>query len=102
MDFKNISAIAYERKSTDREDMQQASLPAQKKNNQSTIARHKLKVIQTISESASAKLHGTRKGFNEMIQLIETEKAQAIVVDEPSRISRSTIDSATIIHLMEV
>ena len=102
MDLKNIKVVSYERKSTDREDMQQASLPAQKRNNQNTIARHKLNVIQAISESASAKLHGTRKGFNEMVQLIKTEKAHAIVVDEPSRISRSTIDSATIIHLMEV
>jgi len=37
-----------------------------------------------------------------MIQLIEAEKIEGIVVDEPTRISRSTIDAATIIHLMEI
>jgi len=57
MNFENISTISYERKSTDREDMQQASLPSQNKNNQQTISRNNLKVIEAISESASAKLH---------------------------------------------
>ncbi len=36
-----------------------------------------------------------------MIALIEKGEAQAIVVDEPTRISRSTIDAAMIVHLME-
>jgi len=57
MDFKNISVISYERKSTDREDKQQASLPAQKRNNQQTITRLCLKEVMNISESASAKTH---------------------------------------------
>jgi len=57
MNFKNISVVSYERKSTDREDKQQASLPAQKEHNQQTIQRYKLNVIKVFSESASAKLH---------------------------------------------
>jgi len=101
MNLNNIQVIIYERKSTDREDMQQASLPAQNKHNQQTITRHNLKTLKTISESASAKLHWTRKGFNEMITLIESGKVQAMVVDEPTRISRSTLDAALIVHLME-
>ncbi len=76
MDFNDISVVTYERKSTDREDKQQASLPAQKRNNQNTIARHKLKVITGFSESASAKLHGTRKEFKAMLKLIEAGKAE--------------------------
>ncbi len=75
MDFKDIAVIVYERKSTDREDKQQASLPAQNNNNQNTIARYRLKVVKNFSESASAKLHDTRKEFKAMLKLIETGKA---------------------------
>ncbi len=57
MNFDNISVVSYERKSTDREDKQQASLAAQNQHNQETITRHKLRVIKRFSESASAKLH---------------------------------------------
>ncbi|MFQ3247554.1 MAG: hypothetical protein ACI9SP_004211 [Arenicella sp.] len=57
MNFENITAITYERKSTDREDMQQASLPAQNASNIKTVALHKLKVLKNVSESASAKAH---------------------------------------------
>ncbi len=94
-------SIEYWRKSTDREDKQQNSLEAQKEHNNITIEKENLEVIKEIYESASAKKYWTRKWFNEMIQLFQDWKASILVVDEPTRLSRNTMDTALIISLLE-
>ena len=90
----------YCRKSTESEDRQILSLPAQKREIQTYAKKHNLDVIGLFSESASAYKIGRNK-FNEMIQRIQDGEANGILVWSLNRIARNPLDGGMIIHLLD-
>ncbi len=92
--------ILYLRKSSESEDRQAASIPAQRKEMYELIQKENLKVIAEFEESQSAHDIGRPK-FNEMIKLISNGKADAIIVWHLNRIARNALDGGMIIHLLD-
>lgn len=92
--------ILYIRRSQDSEDRQVCSIDDQEKEMIKVAERHHIHIIETITESRSAKEPG-REGFNKMIQLIEAGKAQGILTWALSRLSRNAIDTGTIQWLLQ-
>ena len=90
----------YLRKSTDRDDMQVASLSKQAAEVARVIQYWRLTPIELAPESRSARYVG-RPVFEEMIRRIERGEAQIIVVWEVSRLSRNPQDGGRIIHLLD-
>lgn len=92
--------IIYCRKSTDEPDRQILSIEAQVAELQEFAAREKLKVVEIITESKTAKEPG-RNRFEYMLEQIETGKADAILSWHPDRLARNSIDGGKIIFLLD-
>lgn len=96
----SIKYFTYCRKSTESEDRQILSLPAQKREAKEHADKNELEVIETLAESASAYKIGRPK-FNEMVQRIQDGEANGIIVWSLNRIARNALDGGMIIHLMD-
>ncbi|MBU1327278.1 recombinase family protein [Patescibacteria group bacterium] len=90
----------YCRKSSESEDRQILSIPAQIDALKEIAKDHALHVIRSFAESKSAKYSG-RPDFNELNKRIEAEEGNAVLVWHPDRLSRNPEDSAKIISLMD-
>ncbi len=99
-DAEKLNYIIYCRKSSDTEDKQVQSLETQHRELTDYALRNNLNVVKIIQESKSAFTVG-RQGFEEMLKLIKSKKANAILVVRANRISRNVMDSAYIISLMD-
>ena len=82
----------YCRKSTDSEDRQVASLPAQIKELTEIKDREKLNIVDVYQESHSA-FHPGRPMFNEMLERIENGEADSVLAWATNRIARNSKDS---------
>lgn len=91
--------IIYCRKSTDTEDKQLLSLDAQERELKEIASKYNLEVVQTFRESMSAKNVG-RPIFSEMIKMIITKKADAILCWKLDRLARNMIDGGQVIDLL--
>ncbi len=92
--------LVYCRKSTESEDRQILSLPAQLSELQKCVEREKLAVVDTYVESASAYKVG-RPEFNKMVARIQAGEADAILVWQLNRIARNSLDGGMIVHLLD-
>ena len=92
--------FAYCRKSTESEDRQLLSIPAQKRELNEYAKKHNLEVLDVISESASAYKLG-RIEFNRMIQRVQDGEAEGILVWAYNRLARNAVDGGAIIHLLD-
>lgn len=93
--------VLYCRKSTDRDDKQQNSIEAQLSACTRTIEKNNFTLVDTFIESASAKKSGKRSIFDSMLALCKRGNIDYIIVDEASRLSRNSTDSAKILGLLE-
>ena len=93
--------FSYCRKSSEQEDRQILSLPAQEKELLTLATREKLQIVGIYKESKSAHTAG-RPVFNDMIQRIERGEANAILVWDESRIARNALDSGKVIYMMDL
>lgn len=92
--------IIYARKSTeDREDRQVLSIDSQIEAIQSKFPT--LEVVEIIKESKSAYKPYNRPGFQRMVELFESGKAQGCIAWHPDRLSREPMSGAMIIHLVD-
>lgn len=91
--------IIYCRKSTDTEDKQLLSLDAQERELLEIANKNNLVVVKILRESMSAKNVG-RPVFAEMIKMILTGKADAILCWKIDRLARNMIDGGNIIDLL--
>jgi DNA invertase Pin-like site-specific DNA recombinase len=66
-----------------------------------TIEKNNFTLVETFIESASAKKSGKRPVFDSMLTLCKKGKIDYIIVDEASRLSRNSTDSARILGLLE-
>lgn len=96
-----IKYILYARKSTESEDRQVLSIDSQM-NEMKQVAEHNGREVSTVkTEARSAKAPG-RLVFNEMLDEIETGKAQGIIVWNPDRLSRNSVDTGRLIYLFDL
>ncbi len=91
---------AYIRKSSDREDRQVLSIDAQKRKVLEFAERNELEIVRVFVETKSAYKTG-RPAFNEMMQLFEKGKADAILTYHMTRLARNALDGGRIIYLMD-
>lgn len=93
--------IIYCRKSSESDERQVQSLSDQINMLVPFIIQRGLQIAgQPLQESKSAKAPG-RPVFDSMIQMIERGLANGIVILNPSRLSRNTVDTGRIIFLMD-
>lgn len=87
--------ILYCRKSTDTEDKQVLSLDSQEHELTDIAKNQDLLVVKTMRESMSAKAPG-RPVFNEMMKMIDSGKADAILCWKIDRLTRNPVDGGQI------
>lgn len=94
--MQQLRYYIYVRKSSESEERQQMSIPAQEKALLDLAKKQELSVVgPPIRESKSAKLPG-RPLFNEMIENIKAGKAEGIICWHLDRLSRNPLDEAVI------
>jgi site-specific DNA recombinase len=90
----------YCRKSSDREDRQVLSIDAQKRKVLEYAERNELEIARVFVETKSAYKTG-RPLFNEMMELLEEGKADAILTYHITRLARNARDGGDIIYFMD-
>jgi DNA invertase Pin-like site-specific DNA recombinase len=101
IDYKSLRYVMYCRRSSeDASDKQIQSIETQLRELQETQNRDGLNIIEIITESQSAHKPG-RPGFARFIRLIESGKADALLVVRGNRISRNALDAGQVIYLMD-
>ena len=93
--------VIYCRKSSESDERQIQSLSDQITTIMSFVSSHGLEIVgEPLQESKSAKIPG-RPVFNQLIQMIEDSVINGIILLNPSRLSRNTVDTGRIIYLMD-
>lgn len=92
--------ILYCRKSTDSEDRQVLSLDSQQKELMSIAEKLNLGVVKIFRESKTAKEAG-RPLFAEMISMLATGKAEAILCWKLDRLARNFIDGGLVMDMLQ-
>ena len=87
----------YCRKSTEDEERQQLSIPAQIDELRTFAQKENLEVLDTLIESKTAKSPG-RKIFNQMLLRLEAGEADGIISWHPDRLARNAVDAGRIIY----
>lgn len=91
-----LRLVMYLRKSSEAEDRQQLSIPAQERELRELAARQGLLVVgEPIAEAMSAKRPG-RPGFAELMQRITKRQADGILVWALDRLARNPIDGGSL------
>ncbi len=93
--------VMYCRKSSESDERQVQSLPDQIVHLSKLTQQLGIQLVgEPIQESRTAKTPG-RPLFNQVIQLIEDGEANGIILLNPSRLSRNTVDTGRVIYMMD-
>ncbi len=98
MNQESIKYFAYLRKSSESEERQSLSIPAQKDKIKEYFSD--LEIVEILEESHSAFKPYNRPVFSKMINRIRKGEAHGIISWHPDRISRNEIDAATITYML--
>lgn len=93
--------ILYNRKSSESEDRQTLSLPAQLEVTDKLAKYNEIEPVKTFSEAKSAKEPDKREKFGEMLQMFERGEATVLVTWSPDRLSRNSMDAGRLIYLVD-
>ena len=93
--MSELRYILYARKSQEEDDRQSLSIPAQIRALKERFPR--INIVKVLEESYSAFEPG-RPVFEEVISLIERDKADAILAWHPDRLSRNEVDASKITY----
>jgi DNA invertase Pin-like site-specific DNA recombinase len=96
-----LKFFIYCRKSSEQEDRQILSLPAQEKILLELAIKEKFHVVDIYLESKSAHKAG-RPLFNKMLERIENGEGNALLVWDESRIARNSLDSGKVIYMIDL
>lgn len=101
--FRTIRFKAYCRRSSESDERQMLSVPSQTDWVARETARRgiALRASEIVEESKSAKEPG-RPGFSSLLDEVERGEVQGILSWHPDRLSRNALDTARVIHLMDV
>ncbi len=91
----------YARKSTESDEKQALSIPAQIKEMEAIADRLKLNVVTVKQESHSAKDSGQRPVFKQMIEELRKGSYDGILTWAPDRLSRNAGDLGSLVDLMD-
>ncbi len=91
----------YCRKSSEQEDRQILSLPAQEQELKELAKKQGLQIVGVYKESQTAHKIG-RSDFNEMLNRIEAGEANSILVWDESRLARNSLDGGKIIYMIDL
>ena len=97
---QKIKYFLYARKSSEAEDRQVASIDAQIDELNKLAQEFKLTVVDTITESKSAKAPG-RKEFNGMMDRLQKGEATGILCWKIDRLARNPVDSGRISWMLQ-
>ena len=95
-DDKNLKFVIYARKSTEGEDRQMASLGDQMDIADEIVKKNSYKIVRTFKESASASKRNNRPKFDEMVKMIDSGKANAIICWQTNRLARNPYENGII------
>ncbi len=98
--MKSPSYFIYARKSTDDEERQLLSIPAQIDELRTFAQKEGLNISDVFIESKTAKIPG-RELFNQMMGKIEKGEAQGILAWHPDRLARNAVDAGRIVYLLD-
>jgi DNA invertase Pin-like site-specific DNA recombinase/predicted metal-binding protein len=93
--------ILYARKSSESEDRQVLSIDSQVDELRQIAVRTGLALVAVKTEAYSAKAPG-RPVFNEVFNDIEAGKVQGLIVWNPDRLSRNSVDTGRLIYLFDI
>ena len=93
--------MMYCRKSSESDERQIQSLPDQISNLSSLVTQKGIELVgEALQEQRTAKIPG-RPIFGKLVQMIEDGDINGIILLNPSRLSRNTVDTGRIIYLMD-
>lgn len=98
---EKIKYILYARKSSESEDRQVASIEAQVEELKKLAAKNHLEIVDTLSESMSAKDPDERPVFNQMVERMKKGKANGILCWKLNRLARNPIDGSKIDWMLQ-
>ncbi len=101
LNLTNLRWIIYCRKSSDSEDKQIESLPAQRKELHELAEREGFKKIVQIYEESDSAFHPGRPYFNEMMAKFDKGEADGLLVWAGNRISRNMKDGGEFIYKID-
>jgi len=97
----DIRYCLYARKSSESDERQAMSIDGQIKEMLQIAKREKIKIVETITESHSAKESTQRPAFNKLLDCVHQGKYNAILTWAPDRLSRNAGDLGRIVDLMD-
>ncbi|MBI1812631.1 recombinase family protein [Candidatus Peregrinibacteria bacterium] len=92
--------IVYCRKSTEQEERQALSIPAQLAELRQFAARERLEIVASLCEAQTARKPG-RAEYGRMLEMLERGEADGILAWHPDRLARNAIDGGNILHLLD-
>ena len=98
--MKSPSYFLYARKSTDDEEKQLLSIPAQLDELRSFAQKEQINIADIFIETKTAKIPG-RAIFNEMIGRIEKGEVSGILAWHPDRLARNAVDAGKVVYLVD-
>lgn len=93
--------VLYARKSSESEERQVQSIDDQRRVMMEFAHARGLEVVEEIRESKSAKAPGQRPGFDRLLSLIESGRADAILCWQVNRLTRNPIDAGKLSWLLQ-
>src|SRR3989344_4393343 len=96
-----IKYLVYARKSSEQEDKQVLSISSQRDELNKIVKDLKLSIVKVFEESHSAKEPG-RPIFNEMMSCLSRGEANGILIWNPNRISRNSMDTGQVIYFLDL
>jgi site-specific DNA recombinase len=91
--------VLYARKSTDREDKQILSIPAQLRELREFAQRSGLTIVEELTESCSARKLG-RPVFSKLLRSAQAGRVQRILAWRLDRLARNPVDGGQLIYLL--
>lgn len=97
----DIRYCLYARKSSESDERQAMSIDGQIKEMLQIAKREKINIVETVTESHSAKESTQRPAFNKLLDCVHQGKYNAILTWAPDRLSRNAGDLGRIVDLMD-
>jgi len=98
---KELKYALYARKSSESDERQAMSIDGQLMEMKEKAKREKINIVETVTESHSAKETGQRPRFNYLLDNIFKGKYNAIITWAPDRLSRNAGDLGRMVDLMD-
>jgi DNA invertase Pin-like site-specific DNA recombinase len=99
--MNNLRYIRYSRKSSEAKERQVASINDQNLECEQYALKENLNVVYKLQESKTAYKPNSREVFNEMLQLIESGKADAILTWHPNRLCRNPEEGGKLLQKLQ-